>query len=317
MGISPAARGYPRPRLGDVLDERGHPRPLARGIPDRLGDVPGPSGDAPPASWSLVPHTQPTCVCHITRSKPTQQHVKRCLCDTTRPSEGSCCAAVAAAHAQPSCPGARRGPASHTARRGEASGGQSRPQTPRCAPLYGAPSSRPSRRAAEARTARGARAAGGRRAGEPAAREGAWPRRAQARSRGQALWSLGAARGGASPREHTQAVVSRRRPPLRSAAEWTGREPSSSRPTAWCRAALEPRRSARTPSGRRPSQPPARGLNRTGSGPLARLRTARAAGCGGGRSAGLGESAAMRNAVGADLRYGCRSQVCRRVPYLF
>ena len=99
MGISPAARGYPRPRLGDVLDERGHPRPLARGIPDRLGDVPGPSGDAPPASWSLVPHTQPTCVCHITRSKPTQQHVKRCLCDTTRPSEGSCCAAVAAARA--------------------------------------------------------------------------------------------------------------------------------------------------------------------------------------------------------------------------
>ena len=99
MGISPAARGYPRPRLGDVLDERGHPRPLARGIPDRLGDIPGPSGDAPPASWSLVPHTQPTCVCHITRSKPTQQHVKRCLCDTTRPSEGSCCAAVAAARA--------------------------------------------------------------------------------------------------------------------------------------------------------------------------------------------------------------------------
>ena len=194
-------------------------------------------------------------------------------------------------HAQPSCPGARRGPASHTARRGEASGGQSRPQTTVCAAVWRALSLRPSRRAAEARTARGARAAGGRRAGEPAAREGAWPRRAQARSRGQALWSLGAARGGARPREHTQAVVSRRRSPLRSAAEWAGREPTSSRPTAWCRAALEPRRSARTSSGRRPSQPPARGLNRTGSGPLARLRTARAAGCGGGRSAGLGRSA--------------------------
>ena len=178
---------------------------------------------------------------------------------------------------------------------------------PRCAPLYGAPSSRPSRRAAEARTARGARAAGGRRAGEPAAREGAWRRRAQARSRGQALWSLGAARGGASPREHTQAVVSRRRSPLRGAAEWTGREPSSSRPTAWCRAALEPRRSARTPSGRRPSQPPARGLNRTGSGPLARLRTARAAGCGGGRSACLGESA--RHAECGRCRPSIRLQV--------
>ena len=140
MGISPAARGYPRPRLGDVLDERGHPRPLARGIPDRLGDIPGPSGDAPPASWSLVPHTQVAThmcrVCHFTRSKPTQQHVKRRLCDTTRPSEGSCCAAVAAAHAQPSCPGARRGPASHTARRGEASGGQSRPQTTVCAAVW-------------------------------------------------------------------------------------------------------------------------------------------------------------------------------------
>ena len=305
MGISPAARGYPRPRLGDVLDERGHPRPLARGIIDRLGDIPGPSGDAPPASWSLVPHTQPTRVCHITRSKPTQQHVKRCLCDTTRPSEGSCCAAVAAARAALVPGGEARTSEPHS----EARRGVRRAESPsdhgvrRCMarPL------RPSRRAAEARTARGATAAGGRRAGEPAAREGAWPRRAQARSRGQALWSLGAARGGASPREHTQTVVSRRRWPLRSAAEWTGREPMSSRPTAWCRAALEPRRSARTPSGRRPSQPPARGLNRTGSGPLARLRTARAAGCGGGRSAGLGRSA--RHAECGRCRLSIRLQV--------
>ena len=132
MGISPAARGYPRPRLGDVLDERGHPRPLARGIPDRLGDIPGPSGDAPPASWSLVPHTQPTSRAQNRLSTAC----KRCLCDTARPSEGSHCAAVAAAHAQPSCPGARRGPASHTARRGEASGGQSRPQTTVCAAVW-------------------------------------------------------------------------------------------------------------------------------------------------------------------------------------
>ena len=181
MGISPAARGYPRPRLGDVLDERGHPRPLARGIPDRLGDIPGPLGDAPPASWSLVPHTQPTCVCHITRSKPTQQHVNRCLCDTTRPSEGSCCAAVAAARAALVPGGEARTSEPHSeARRGEASGGQSRPQTTVCAAVWRA--LRPSRGVAEARTARGARAAGGRRAGEPAAREGAWPRRADARS---------------------------------------------------------------------------------------------------------------------------------------
>ena len=132
MGISPAARGYPRPRLGDVLDERGHPRPLARGIPDRLGDVPGPSGDAPPASWSLVPHTQPTRVCHITRSKPTQQRVKRGLCDTTRPSEGSCCAAVAAARAALVPGGEARTSEPHS----EASGGQSRPQTTVCAAVW-------------------------------------------------------------------------------------------------------------------------------------------------------------------------------------
>ena len=43
---------------------------------------------------------------------------------------------------------------------------------------------------------------------------------------------------------------------------------------------------------RAPTEPAAgTWAERTGSGPLARLRTARAAGCGGGRSAGLGESA--------------------------
>jgi len=231
----------------------------------------------------------------------------------SRPSEGSSCAAVAAARAA-LVPG---GEARTTASDREARRGARRAESPsdhrvrRCMarPL------RPSRRAAEARTARGARAAGGRRAGEPAAREGAWPRRAQARSRGQALWSLGAARGGARPREHTQAVVSRRRSPLRSAAEWAGREPTSSRPTAWCRAALEPRRSARTPPGRRPSQPPASRLNRTGSCPLARLRTARPAGSRAGRSAGLGESA--RHAECGRCRPVSRLQLCRRVGYLF
>ena len=216
------------------------------------------------------------------------------------------CAAVAAARAA-LVPGARRGPQRATARRGEARGGQRRPQTTVCAAV--ARPLRPSRGVAEDRTVRGARAAGGRRAAEPAAREGAWPRRAQARSRGQALWSLGAARGGASPREHTQAVVSRRRSPLRSAAEWTGRETTSSRPTAWCRAALEPRRSAGTPPGRRPSQPPSSRLNRTGSCPPARLRTARPAGSRGGRSAGRGESA--RHAECGRCRPVTRLQLCR------
>ena len=93
--------GYPRPlgdipgRVGDVPDERGHPRPLARGFPDRLGDIPGPLGDVPPASWCRTAHTQPT---HAIKNE-TRQDVKRCLCDTTRPSESSCCAAVAAARA--------------------------------------------------------------------------------------------------------------------------------------------------------------------------------------------------------------------------
>jgi len=91
-------------------------------------------------------------------------------------------------------------------------------------------------------------------------------------------------------RQPASAHAGCREPPslaAHDADEWTGREPTRSRPTAWCRAALEPRRSARTPSGRRPSQPPARRLNRTASGPLARLRTAGAAGSDGGRSAGM------------------------------
>ena len=179
---------------------------------------------------------------------------------------------------------------------------------PPCAPLCGAPFGRADEPPKPGQ--REQRGLCGSRAGEPAAREGAWPRRAQARSRGQALWSLGSARGGASPREHTQAVVSRRRSPFRSAAEWAGREPTSSRPTAWCRAALEPRRSAGTPPGRRPSQPPASRLNRTGSCPLARLRTARPAGSRGGRSAGRGESA--RHAECGRCRPVTRLQLCRR-----
>ena len=181
-GISPAAsRGCPRRAGTSPAFGAGHPRP-ARGCSRPFGGCPA------RVLVVGVPHTQPTRVCHITRSKPTQQHVKRRLCDTTRPSEGSCCAAVAAARAALVPGGEARTSEPHS----EARRGVRRAESPsdhgvrRCVarPL------RPSRRAAEARTARGARAAGGRRAGEPAAREGAWPRRAQARSRGQALWSL-------------------------------------------------------------------------------------------------------------------------------
>ena len=200
-------------------------------------------------------------------------------------------------HAQPSCPGARRGPASHTARRGEASGGQSRPQTTVCAAVWRALFDR-----AEEPPRPGQREERGlREAAEPASL-----RHGKERGRGVRKQGAEARRCGVlQPRAEAPARESTRscREPPSPAAEWTGREPTSSRTTAWCRAALEPRRSARTPSGRRPSQPPARGLNRTSSGPLARLRTARAAGCGGGRSAGLGESARhlAECVVGADF----------------
>ena len=64
-GMFPALRGMPRPRLGRWCRTRN-------------------------------PHM---CVSHDALKTDSRQHVKRCLCDTTRPSEGSCRAAVAAARA--------------------------------------------------------------------------------------------------------------------------------------------------------------------------------------------------------------------------
>ena len=120
-------------------------------------------------------------------------------------------------------------------------------------------------------------------------------------------------------RQPASAHAGCREPPslaAHDADEWTGREPTRSRPTAWCRAALEPRRSARTPSGRRPSQPPARRLNRTASGPLARLRTAGAAGSGGGRSAGMA-SQPRHAECGALQTFDTVAGRRSGVPYLF
>ena len=228
--ISPTPRrGYPRPpgtspgRVGDIPGRSGI-SPAASGMSPASGDIPGLWRGASPTGSGISPalrgmsrprwcgaHT--THMCHMSvplrRSKPTQQHVKRCLCNTTRPSEGSWCAAVAAAGAA-FVPGgeARTSEPHREARRGEARGGQSRPQTTVC--RCGAPSSTEQRSRRDPDSASSEGYAGGRRAAEPAAREGAWPRRAQGGSRGQALWSL----GGASPRAHTQAVVSRRRSPL-------------------------------------------------------------------------------------------------------
>ena len=213
-------------------------------------------------------------------------------------------------HAQPSCPGARRGPASHTARRGEASGGQSRPQTTVCAAVWRALFDR-----AEEPPRPGQREERGlREAAEPASL-----RHGKERGRGVRKQGAEARRCGVlQPRAEAPARESTRscREPPSPAAEWTGREPTSSRTTAWCRAALEPRRSARTPSGGRPSQPPARRLNRTASGPLARLRTTGAAGSGGGRSAGMA-SQPRHAECGALQTFDTVAGRRSGVPYLF
>ena len=109
-GISPPPL-YPRPPDGDIPGRRGHPGPR-RGYPRPLGDIPGRVGDVPDAPGTspacggghprpargyprpfggcparvLVPHSahssQPT---HAIKNE-TRQGVKRCLCDTTRPS---------------------------------------------------------------------------------------------------------------------------------------------------------------------------------------------------------------------------------------
>ena len=275
-GISPAAGDIPG-RVGDVPARRGHPRPVAGGIPDRLGDIPGPSGDVPPASWCRTAHTQ---VNPHTRSKPTQQHVKRCLCDTTRQSESSCCAAVAAARAALVPGGEARTSEPHS----EARRGVRRAESPsdHRVPLWRALFDR-----AEEPPRPGQREQRGR-CGRPPSRRACGTGRSVAEACASKETRPGAVESWR--RQPARAHAGCREPPslaAHDADEWTGREPTRSRPTAWCRAALEPRRSARTPSGRRPSQPPARRLNRTASGPLARLRTAGAAGSGGGRSAGM------------------------------
>ena len=95
-GISPALRGMPRPRLGRWCRTRN-------------------------------PH-------HALKTDSTA--CKNVVYVTPRDRPRALAARLWPPHAQPSCPGARRGPASHTARRGEASGGQSRPQTTVCAAVW-------------------------------------------------------------------------------------------------------------------------------------------------------------------------------------
>ena len=136
------------------------------------GDIPGLWRGASPTGSGISPalrgmsrprwcgaHT--THMCHMSvplrRSKPTQQHVKRCLCNTTRPSEGSWCAAVAAAGAA-FVPGgeARTSEPHREARRGERREAGRVALRPPCAAV--ARPLRPSRGAAETLTARAARA---------------------------------------------------------------------------------------------------------------------------------------------------------------
>ena len=163
-----------------------------------------------------------------------------------------------------------------------------------------------SKGAAEPGTVRGARAAVGDTAGEPAAREGAWVRRAQ---RAAPLCGKQAGRGAGvletrarrRPRRQAVGIPRRSCSPPRSEGEWTGRATSSARRLG--RAAPEPQRSAEAPLGRRPSQPPADQLERPGSGPLARLGSARAAG----RAAGALRPSPLESSRtrGADFCYGC------------
>ena len=143
----------------------------------------------------------------------------------SRPSEGSWCAAVAAARVA-LVPGDE---ARTTASDREARRGARRAESPsddrvrRC----GAPSSTEQRSRRDDRTVRGLREAAeptSLRHGKRSVAEAC----AQARRRGQAPWSLGAARGGASPREHTQlsgAAVARR-----SGARLSGPEESPRAP---------------------------------------------------------------------------------------
>jgi hypothetical protein len=149
-------------------------------MPPPRGDLPGlwrgasPTGSGiSPALWGMsrprlleVPHSAHTQRTLAIKNETRHfVYVTLCLRDTTRPSESTCCAAVAAARAA-LVPGgeARTSEPHREARRGEARGGQSLPQTAVCAAVWRA--LRPSRRAAEARTARAARAM--REAAEPA-----------------------------------------------------------------------------------------------------------------------------------------------------
>ena len=256
-GISPAARGYPRPRRGCPRSSGtspacggGHPRP-ARGYPRPFGGCPARVLDA----WCRTAHTQ---VNPHTRSKPTQQHVKRCLCDTTRQSESSRCAAVAAARAALVPGGEARTSEPHS----EARRGVRRAESPsdHRVPLWRALFDR-----AEEPPRPGQREQRGR-CGRPPSRRACGTGRSVAEACASKETRPGAVESWR--RQPARAHAGCREPPslaAHDADEWTGREPTRSRPTAWCRAALEPRRSARTPSGRRPSQPPARRLNRTAS----------------------------------------------------
>ena len=161
-----------------------------------------------------------------------------------------------------------------------------------------------SKGAAEPGTVRGARAAVGDTAGEPAAREGAWVRRAQ---RAAPLCGKQAGRGAGvletrarrRPRRQAVGIPRRSCSPPRSEGEWTGRATSSARRlgrSSGAGASAVSRSTSRAPT--KPGQPPADQLERPGSGPLARLGSARAAG----RAAG-----ALRPSTRAvqTFAYGC------------
>lgn len=220
-----AARPAPRPHTHTATQRAVHTpracrllrqadgwgRPCSRDRPRALGPR------LPTARAALVPVAEETPCAVVAYSQPFLTRSGR-LHPTVvgLRAESTFCLPFASAKAlgrltAPNCGsprawGRERGPASDGERRGEARGGQSRPETTPCAAV----SVVDEQRCAEPRTVRRARAAGGHRAGEPAPREGAWAGRAG--SRGEALWSLGAARDGDGRRQAAGAHAGCREP---------------------------------------------------------------------------------------------------------
>ena len=150
--ISPAAGDIPG-RVEDIPGRSGiSPRPRRGcGMSPTSGDIPGLWRGASPTGSGISPAlrgmsrprlgaAQRTLKSTHTRAQNRLNSMQNVVCVTPRDRPRALAARLWPPHAQPSCPGARRGPASHTARRGEARREAGRVSLrPPCAPLCGAP----------------------------------------------------------------------------------------------------------------------------------------------------------------------------------